>query len=218
MKKLFLVANWKSHKTTTGAVEWLSFFKDRSISEEKEIIICVPFTLLSVCAFFIHEHNLSFEVGSQDISLFEEGSYTGEVNGGQIKEFADYVLLGHLERERYFGETRDIVEKKAKQAQSVNLQTILCVPNAETKIPENTSIVAYEPSGAIGSGLPDTPENAELVATKIKNNQAGRVVLYGGSVTPENVASFTHLSNLDGVLVGKASLDPEEFLRVIEHA
>lgn len=218
MKKLFIVANWKSHKTTSSAVEWLSFFKDRPIPEGKEIILCVPFTLLSVCAFFIHEHNLSFEVGSQDISLFEEGSFTGEINAGQIKEFADYVLLGHSEREKYFGETRDMVEKKAKQAQIVSLQTILCVPNAETAIPENTPIIAYEPPSAIGSGLPDTSDNAELVAIKIKNNQGVQVVLYGGSVTSENVASFTQSSHIDGVLVGKASLDPEEFLRIIEHA
>jgi triosephosphate isomerase len=92
------------------------------------------------------------------------------------------------------------------------------VQNQEDVIPQGVQIVAYDPSFAIGSGTPDTPENADAIAAVIKSKNNNAQVLYGGSVTSENVKSFTAKTNLDGVIVGGASLEAEEFIKIIKNA
>jgi triosephosphate isomerase len=134
-----------------------------------------------------------------------------------MKDLVDYTLIGHSERRKNFLETDEILFKKVEMAKSAGLKVIYCVPDAMTKIPENVEIVAYEPITAIGSGNPDTPENASTVARAIKN-QGILAVLYGGSVTSENVHHFTKEDAIDGVLVGGASLKPVEFSSIIASA
>lgn len=215
MKKLFIVANWKSNKTILQAKEWL---EEISNIENKEIIICPSFILLPLIRSSIIEHQLPFKVGAQDISAFDEGSYTGEVNGSQIKEFADYVIIGHSERRQYFSETDEIIFKKVEMAKKYNLTPIFCVQNENTPIPKDLEIVAYEPVFAIGTGNPDTPENAQKIAEIIKEKNNVKYVLYGGSVTSHNVHAFTSIESVDGILVGKASLDAKEFGEIIKNA
>lgn len=219
MKKLFVVANWKSNKTMPEANLWLQGFKiDDLRFTNKEIIICPPFTLLSLVSSEVRSKQLEVKIGAQNISSFGEGAYTGEVNGKQIKELADYVIIGHSERRKNFGETDVMLFDKFKIAKENGLIVIYCVQGKETKVPENVDIVAYEPINAIGTGSPDTPENANNIASYFKSNFNVSAVLYGGSVTAANVNEFTKMPNINGVLVGGASLDAKEFYAIIQKA
>ncbi|MEX2013196.1 MAG: triose-phosphate isomerase family protein, partial [Candidatus Levyibacteriota bacterium] len=152
-------------------------------------------------------------------SEFSEGAYTGEVNASQVKEFAEYVIIGHSERRKNFNEDDNLLDKKVSMAVSQEIIPIFCVSDAIMKIPSAVKIVAYEPIFAIGTGDADSPDDAEKVARKIKDNN-GNVerVLYGGSVDPSNVSLFTRMENTDGVLVGGGSLDASEFLKIIQNA
>ncbi|HEX8965632.1 MAG TPA: triose-phosphate isomerase family protein [Patescibacteria group bacterium] len=223
MKKLYIIANWKSYKTTQEALEWLTeaqkMLAEKPLDKEKVLILCAPFTLLSLVSQFKAENNLPIAIGVQDISPFGMGAYTGEINSLQAKEFATYALIGHSERRRYFGETDEMLAKKVEQALSQQITPMLCVTEKTTPVPNTVVIAGYEPVTAIGSGQPDTPENANEVATFIKsNNPHVQHVLYGGSVIPENVASFTRQENIDGVIIGGASLDPKKLLALAYNA
>lgn len=220
MEKLLIVANFKSHMNNNEAKNWLETFltyKNNLLKvENKEIIIAAPYTLLM--GFNLSFASTNIKIASQDISMFDEGAYTGEVNGRQIKDFASYVIIGHSERRENFKETDDILSEKVKMALKQGIKPIYCVQGAETKVPEGVEIVAYEPQFAIGSGTPDTPENAEKVCAELVSRSSNFIVLYGGSVNSNNVASFTKNGKIMGVLVGGASLDPHEFYKIIENA
>lgn len=221
MKKIFVVANWKSNKTILQAEEWFRAVNNSPVTfnkEEKGVIVCASFTLLPKVKELAGNCNLSIAVGAEDISSFDEGAYTGEVNGRQIKEFADYVLIGHSERKKYFGESDDTISKKVLMANKYDLEPIFFVQDKKTKIVENTNVVVYEPPASISPGPADTPENAQDVASLVKSNKQVQHVLYGGNVTSENVRGFSKMSAIDGVVVGRASLDPLEFLQIIKNA
>lgn len=238
MKKLFIVANWKSNKTIKDTEKWLHDFneelKRKQLSfESKEIIIAPSFTLLEHAKYCLTNLKLTVKLSAQTISPFEEGAYTGEVSARQIKEFGDYVIVGHSERRKNFGEDDEMVNQKLDQTLKQELTPILCISNlqevqkskvksqnhnSKLKSYDNSMIVAYEPLFAIGSGTPDTPENANEFAKSIKKELGEIPVLYGGSVTSDNVKSFTCMPHIDGVLVGGASLDPLEFLKIIKNA
>ena len=167
---------------------------------------------------------MGFKLGGQNISQFDEGPYTGEMSAKQIKEFAEYVLVGHSERRKNFFETDEIVNAKILQAFKNGLAPIVCVSNLEqTQAIQNAVkgktglIVAYEPIFAIGSGTADTPENADKMAKSIKDILGEVFVLYGGSVTPVNINGFAKMSSIDGVLIGRASLDAKEFYEIIQN-
>lgn len=221
MNKLYIVANLKSNKNEIEAKNWLETFKKikdlSQVLEEKEVIICPSFTLLSLFSSFMSSNNLPVKIGAQNMSPFNEGAYTGEVNARQIKDYASYVILGHSERRSNFKEYDDMLLNKVKVSLEHGLTPIYCIQDKDTLIPQGVNILAYEPVFAIGSGTPDTPENAEDVANfiKIKGNYQ---ILYGGSVTPQNVKSFTDKENLSGALVGGASIDPNEFIEIIKNA
>jgi len=222
MNKLLIVANLKSYKTENEAKEWLENFKKIKEPgqnlENKEIVICPSFTLLSLFSLYISDNNLPVKIGAQNISPFDEGAYTGEVNAKQIKDFADFVLIGHSERRNNFNETDDLLSKKTELSLKYGLTPIFLVQGKDNLIPQEIKIIAYEPIFAIGSGNPDTPENANQIASLIKSKNNIYQILYGGSVTSENVKSFTGMVNISGVLVGGASLDPEELIKIIKNA
>ena len=222
MNKVFIVANLKSYKTENESKEWLENLKkikDIGVSlENKEIIVCPPFQLLLMFKTYILENNLPVSIGAQDVSPFDEGAYTGEVNAKQVKDFADYVLIGHSERRKNFGETDDVLSKKTVLALKYELTPIYLIQNKDTVVSQGIQIIAYEPIFAIGSGNPDTPENANEIAGFLKSKNSDYKLLYGGSVSSQNVNSFTSLSNISGVLVGSASLDALEFIKIIENA
>lgn len=222
MDKLLIVANLKSYKTENEAKEWLEkFIKIKESGQNldtKEIVICPSFQLLFMFRGYTADKSLPIKIGTQNVSPFDEGAYTGEVNAKQIKDFADFVLIGHSERRNNFGETDAMFSKKTELSLKYGLTPIFLVQGKDNFIPQGIQIIAYEPVSAIGSGNPDTPENADQTASAIKTKNNAYKVLYGGSVTPENVKSFTSMPNISGVLVGGASLDPEEFIKIIQNA
>ena len=223
MKKLFIIANWKSNKTIEETEKWLHDLSEGLNKEninlgDKKIIIAPSFISLEHANYCAKNLKFPVEFAAQDISAFDEGAYTGEINGRQIKELANYVIIGHSERRKYFGETDELIGQKVSIATHYDLAPIFCIQNENTPIPHGAEIVAYEPVFAIGSGHPDTPENAEEMSKSIKKELGDIPVLYGGSVVPENVKSFTSMPNIEGVLVGGASLDSHKFLEIIKNA
>ena len=221
MGKTIIVANLKSYKNENEAKTWLESFK--KITElsldftQKEIIICPSFTQLFSFFSYFSSNNISVRLGSQNVSPFDEGAYTGEVNAKQIKDFAEYVLVGHSERRMNFNESEDMLASKVSIALKYELNPIFLVQGQEYLVPQGVQVVAYEPITAIGTGTPDTPENADAVAAMIKSGNNVQV-LYGGSVTADNVKSFTSKTSIDGVIVGGASLEAEEFIKIIQNA
>lgn len=219
MKKTFIIANWKSNLTSSEANSWFQRLKIKDLRlTNKEIIVCPSFTVLPILKSLIINHKSSIKLGTQNISPFDEGAYTGEVNGDQIKEFADFVIIGHSERRKNFLESDKVLFKKVELANEYGLTPIFCVQGKEIQVPSNSNIVAYEPINAIGTGHPDTPESAEEIASFFKKNYNAQYVLYGGSVTSKSVKEFTQMPNIDGVLVGGASLDAQEFYTIIQNA
>lgn len=218
MKPLLIVANFKSNMTILEAKDWLEkFHSNLKIPENKKVILCPSFTLLANFNEFVKTNNMQIALGGQNVSRLPQGPYTGEVNGAQIKDFADYVIIGHSER-RQFGEDESVVEEKIKISKDYGLIPILCVQSEDNKVPSETSIVVYEPVFAIGTGIADSPEDANNKAKSLKEKHAIEYVLYGGSVTPENVRSFTSMDNISGVLVGTDSLDVSKFIKIVENA
>ena len=217
MKNLLIVANWKENKNQEETAVFLSdFSKTYEARPNVTVVICPPYLVVPEVWDFIKSNNIQIEVGVQNISKFEEGAHTGEISAREASEFARFAIIGHSER-RALGETDEDVKKKVELAVKNNIEPIVCAVNESVPIPSGTKIVAYEPVEAIGTGNPDTPENAESIAKAIKskNNQV-QSTLYGGSVTAENVRKFTQMQNIDGVLVGGASLDPIEFSSIIK--
>jgi triosephosphate isomerase (TIM) len=217
MKNIFIAGNWKSNKTISEAKVWLNTFVVNP-SQNLTVVVLAPYISL----FSLHEEmkskNTSFILGAQNISKFDEGAYTGEVTGRMIKEVADWVIIGHSERRKYFGETDEELALKVEKAHTAGLKVIFCVPDDKTPVPVAVDVVGYEPVWAIGTGKTDSPENANAVIASIKNKTGAKTVIYGGSVTAENVASFVVTPSIDGVLPGGASLDPEKFSRLIQAA
>jgi len=226
MKRKFVVANWKSNKTEVEAKNWFAELKVEDLRlTNKEVIICSPFTVLPILKSLIINHNSNIKLGAQDISPFDEGAYTGEVNGKEIRELAQFVIVGHSERRKNFSESNDVINAKINEALKNQLTPIICVSSLEqakaldNKVQNNTQvIIVYEPLFAIGSGIPDTPENADQMAKSIKNIVGEIPILYGGSVTSANINEFSKMPNIDGALIGKASLDAKEFYAIIQNA
>lgn len=218
MKQPTIVANWKSNMTEQEGLQWFEAMRQTLAETEKQVVLCPPFTLLPLLSKEIAKQQIQIQLGAQDISPFASGAYTGAINGQQIAEFASYVLIGHSERRKYFLESDEQIAQKVAMAKKVNLVSIECVQGEDTTIPEGVNIVAYEPVWAIGSGNAESPEQANEVAAAIKAKSAVPMVLYGGSVTAENVGEFTHMDAIDGVLVGGASLHAEQFTQIIQNA
>lgn len=237
MKKLFIIANWKSNKTIQEAEKWLHDFAeilkfDNPNIENKEIIICPSFTVLEHANYCAKNLNLSIKLGAQNISKFRQGAYTGEVTVGMLRGLVNYCIVGHSERRKYFGETDDDVIEKIKILLEYKITPVLCISDLsqlDSYVDRGKQIIerdeeiifVYEPPNAISGGgtyKPDSPDDVNLNAGKIKERIGETKILYGGSVNAENVASFFSQPDIDGALVGQASLDPVEFLQIIKNA
>ena len=215
-KNLFIAGNWKSNKTVEESRLWLKQFAPDTSGAT--VVLCVPYTALPFFQAEIATSQKGMQLAAQDVSQFGFGAYTGEVCAAQIKEFAEWVVIGHSERRKNFGETDEILEEKVKRANEAGLQIIFCVQDENTPVPEGVHVVAYEPVWAIGTGKTDSPENANAVISKIKDKTHVKTCIYGGSITYENVKSFVDMPSIDGVLPGGASLDPDKFLSLIRAA
>jgi Triosephosphate isomerase len=225
MSKCLIVANLKSYKNENEAKNWLEEFgkiKELSLDlTQKEIIICPSFTQLFSFFSYFSSNNINVKLGVQNVSPFDEGAYTGEVNAKQIKDFAQYVLIGHSERRTNFGESEQMLEEKVKRAMEVGLKPIFFAQDANATIPTGVKIGVYEPPNAISTvsnGIPDDPNTVLVAAGELKNKYILEQILYGGSVDSNNVSDFTSLDVVDGVVAGRASLDAEELLKIIQNA
>lgn len=214
MNKAVLVAgNFKANEVSPS--DWLSAFsrhlpQGRSSSGAGTVVVCPAYLQLPAWHKAISPYGIF--LGAQDVSCFQPGAHTGEVTAQMLKAAGvTYVIIGHSERRVGLGETDVMLTQKVELATSHGLQVIYCVQNEQTPVPQGITIAAYEPPAAIGSGHPDTPENANAVAEAIIAKYGVVQLLYGGSVKPDNVSAFVRQSHIGGVLVGGASLKGDVF-------
>lgn len=229
MKKI-LVANWKLNPVSAEDAVRLARAIDR-----KGVTICPPFPYLP----FVGRALRRAILGAQDAFWEERGPYTGEVSPEILKSLqVKTVIIGHSERRRWLGETDEMIHKKLVAAHAAGLNVILCVgePKDVRKrglaaaksyvarqlridlrgVSRNHLVIAYEPIWAIGTHTPDRPADTVRMALHIK--KFARVpVLYGGSVTSKNAKKFLQYKEIDGALVGGASLKATEFKKIINH-
>lgn len=219
MKSKLLAFNWKSNKTKYEAKTWLIETSGVELNEDLEIVVFPPFTLLDTMSGYTRVNSLPFQIGAQDVSPFDSGAFTGEVSGEQIKEFSEYVLIGHSERRSNFHEDKEIINKKIDQALKSELKIILCISKLEELPDRDLSkiIIAYEPLGSIGNNNPADLETVISISREIKSKGEIRVI-YGGSVNAENIKKYLEQDLVDGVLIGGESLDPKSFINIIQNA
>lgn len=253
MNKILIVANWKMNPGTQDEAERLSREIQQGAHGLKnvEVVLCPPFPYLVA----VNSQVSIVRIGAQNCFYEQKGAYTGEVSPLMLKDMGcEYVIIGHSERKKYFGESNDIINKKIKSALAADLKIILCIGEdardsfdpkgrwtneLDPKVKEQligalrdvkksklaNIIVAYEPVWAIGTGNPAIPDDilsAKIFIRKILSDlytrkEADKVrVLYGGSTSKENAIDFIREGQADGLLVGGASLDAEEFIAMVK--
>jgi triosephosphate isomerase len=232
MPKLFF-ANWKMYLSDDEAVALAGVYAETSRSAGCEVAVAPTFTALERVAEALKGGPVA--LGAQDAFWEEKGAYTGEVSVPMLAALGvRYVILGHSERRAHFGETDEIVAKKAKAVSAHGLVPVICVGEtaeekaagrreeivlAQLKAAEGLSaelVVAYEPRWAIGTGVACAPEDAFSVLKAIRATVgAGTRVLYGGSVDAANLGGFIVDDGFDGVLVGGASAKREQVAGMI---
>ena len=227
-----IAGNWKMNGSRTALREMVDALQ--SVETENKVVLCVPYSMLCVDGGHV-------ALGAQDVSAHDHGAYTGEVSAAMIADTgAKYVIVGHSERRQYHGETNDTVRQKAAAAIAAGLTPIICVgetmdekqagktmdiieSGVRESVPSDVDadiIIAYEPRWAIGAGLtPTAAEIAEahkLIADTLASmGLGGTPVLYGASVKAANAADIMSIPHVDGVLVGGASLKPDDFIPII---
>lgn len=217
-KKIWIIANWKSNLNLSESLEWINFIGPKlNKREDLSVVVCPRFSALPELHQEIQANNYPILLASQNISPFAPGSFTGEEPAELLRELVTMSIVGHSERRTEFGETDEMIKAKSEVARKAGIEPVLCVQNVNTPIPQGINIVAYEPVFAIGTGTPDTPENAETVAREIKSKYPELAVLYGGSVTSQNCESFVEKDSISGLLIGKASLNADEFLKIVQN-
>lgn len=250
MRKPFVAGNWKMNKTTVQARQLVSeLLPDLQTVPSVERVLCPPFTALEAVAELLNGTGIG--LGAQNLHWEASGAFTGEIATVMVKEFCQYVIIGHSERRTYFGETDATVNKRVKAALVNGLVPIVCVGETLAEyeagqtnavvtrqmidglegIPAEqaaTLVIAYEPVWAIGTGRAASGEGANAVVrdviraalTTLFGNKIaqGTRVLYGGSVTAANAAEFFGQPEIDGALVGGASLKPVEFSKIVTAA
>jgi len=242
-----VAANWKMHTTLRTAAELCQALRE-SIDAVKgvEKVICPPFVFLALAQQTLA--GSSIKVGAQNVFWEEKGAFTGEISPPMLVDFCEYVIIGHSERRKYFGETDETVNRRLKAAFAQDLHPIFCVgETADERQAGRTQevllrqvrgglagieiapgfVVAYEPVWAIGTGVPATGEMANETIGLIRHElaalygdglaQAARIQ-YGGSVDGANIAEFMAQPEIDGALVGGASLKADVFTTIVAEA
>jgi triosephosphate isomerase len=244
MRKPFIAANWKMNKTVGETQAFLNEFMPlvRDV-KDVDIVIAPPFTSLSAAAALMKGSNVF--LSAQDIFYEEKGAYTGEISPVMLIDICcTHVIIGHSERRQYFKETDEILNKKVKAALKNNLQVIFCIGESLEEreagktfevltreieaglkdIPSDNIVVAYEPIWAIGTGKTATTEQAQEAHKYIRERLSALYgdaaqdirILYGGSVTPDNIDALMACADVDGALVGGASLKADSFARIVK--
>ena len=244
MRVPMIAGNWKMNTTVSEATELVKAMRaglDQIANVDK--VICPPFISLAVVKELIR--GSSIRLGAQNLYFEEKGAYTGEISSLMLADLCEFVIIGHSERRQYFNESGEIVNKKLRAALKVGLKPILCIGEkleeneagrTEEVVTEQLEsslagidsldglIIAYEPVWAIGTGKAATgrqvSETIGLILYNIAQLYDEEVaqqmrILYGGSVTADNIAEFVQQSEIDGALVGGASLKANEFLSIV---
>ena len=222
--KRYAVANWKSHKTTAEAEQWLTaFLAAHRPDPNLQVIIAPSFVALAPMQRQLAESGAThIALAAQDLSPFPSGAYTGAVTATMLKGLADYAFVGHSERRRYFHETHQEIANKVAEAVSAGITPILCLdrPYAAAQLAALADtdaekvLIGYGPVEAIGIDMPQTVQQVSEAVQEIRARLPERPILYGGSVNGENAAGYMRIEGISGVMAGSASLDPEEFARI----
>ena len=249
MRTPIIAGNWKLNNTISEAVALAREIKALVVGcDGVEIVVAPTFTALDAVSEVIEDSNIL--LAAQDVFWEESGAFTGEVSAPMLKGVGcDYVIIGHSERRQYFGETNETVNQKVKSVLSHNLKPIICVGeqledreagHTETVIKDHvtggtvdlsaeellSSVIAYEPVWAIGTGKTATPVQAQevhhfirkLLKDAFSDDVASQVCIqYGGSVKPDNAAELMVQPDVDGALVGGASLQAESFAQIVKN-
>ncbi len=231
-RRPLIAGNWKMNLNLERALKLAGEIKE-GLSDDIEVAIFPPFPFLFEVKRVISGSPI--KLGAQNIYHEDEGAFTGEVSPIMIKDICEYVILGHSERRLYFKEDDDMINRKVRKALEHGIKPILCVGERLEDRKEGRAFeviksqlegslrdidasitIAYEPVWAIGTGVPARGEDA-LEAIKFIREVLGRDVrvLYGGSVNKDNIAQFVRYEEIDGALVGGASLRSEEFLGIV---
>ena len=247
MRLPVIAGNWKMNTTVGEAIELCNEMRsglDEIGGVDK--VICPPF--ISLLAMYGLIKGSSTKLGAQNMYFEDRGAYTGEISPIMLAELCQFVIIGHSERRQYFSESGETINKKVRAALKVGLKPILCVgENLEDNEAGRTEkvvtgqlesalagvgdisglVIAYEPVWAIGTGRAATGEQANETIGLIRCNMAklrsketaqNSRILYGGSVTAVNSTEFINQPEIDGALVGGASLDANQFLRIVRQA
>ena len=220
MKK-YVLANWKSHKSLAEAEEWLATFcRQYRPDPAVEVIIAPPAPYLFPLRQRLEEQNTAqLHLAVQDLSPFPLGAYTGAIAAEMVRDLVEYALVGHSERRRYFHETNQEVANKISEAVAVGIKPVVYVDRshaaaqiaAVSDADQKELIIGYGPLEAIGMDIPQSPELAAEAVAHIHKLAPACPVLYGGSINATNAGQYMRIPGLAGLLVGHASLDPEEF-------
>lgn len=253
MKLPLIAGNWKMNKNTVEAAvlsQNISYGFERH-DNAIEVVLCPPFIDIKTVRTVLEFDKSRIMLGAQDVYWEDEGAYTGAISPLMLKsEGVQYCIVGHSERREYFGETDEMVSRKAKALLAHDLTPIICVGEGLAKREEGDQaaidfvseqvgaalqlldlaeisriVVAYEPIWAIGTGRTATPEAAQEMCASIRACLAARIgadaaegirILYGGSMKPENAAFFAPMPDINGGLIGGASLDAKDFIDIVE--
>jgi triosephosphate isomerase (TIM) len=243
-RRPLIAGNWKMHKTVAETRAFVADVRARRLPlDEVDAVICPPFTAL--CAAHEALAGTRIGLGAQNVGWAEQGAFTGEISPAMLVECGvGWVVIGHSERRALFGELDERVNEKARAALAHGITPVVAVgETAEERAAGRTrdkvlsqvraafdgvpteevrrAVVAYEPIWAIGTGNACSPEEADAVMGEIRTAVPGLEdcrLLYGGSMTPDNVASFLRRPNVDGGLVGGASLQPASFAALLDGA
>ena len=244
MRIPMIAGNWKMNTTVDEAIDLVNeMFPELDQIGNMDKVICPPFVSLAAIKELIKESTI--KLGAQNLYFEEKGAYTGEISALMLADLCEFVIVGHSERRQYFNETEEVVDKKVQAALKVGLTPILCIgesleENEAGKTEEVLTrqlsspsarlyylgglILAYEPIWAIGTGRAASGEQANQTIGFIRQHiskQYGKGIaqevriLYGGSVTANNIAEFINQPEIDGALVGGASLKASEFLSIV---
>jgi len=217
--------------------------KNKAVLDVCDFTVCPPYLHLQIVKDAINAIDADVELGAQDCANFDNGAYTGNISAPMLRDFGcSYVILGHSERRQYHGETDKIVAEKAAKAHEMGLVSIICVGEKEDEraagyeedvvegqlkgsLPASATadntVIAYEPVWAIGTGKTATPDDVAAMHRFIREKLKEQLedfsrmrILYGGSVKPDNAATLFKVPDVDGALIGGASLKAADYLAI----
>lgn len=244
-RRLLVAGNWKMHHGVAATNSFAEDLLDRELPEGIDVVVCPPFTSLPAASLLLAESGIG--IGGQNVHWEDAGAFTGEVSAGMLKELGvDWVVVGHSERRAMFGESDETAARRAACAQAAGLTVIFCLGETLEEREEGQTegvldrqvaavadldparlVVAYEPVWAIGTGRNASPDQAEEAHRFLRARLAGFFgeraagelrIVYGGSMKPENAGDLLARAEVDGGLVGGASLDAGSFFAIIRAA